>query len=73
MVEDYPSTQPGYYNYYDACYLPDPYYSAPEYCDELPYQQATCCTWHVGYDCYEEWCVWADTCSWAKVSYNCYY
>ena len=71
VVEDYdPSAG---YVYYDMCYADDPYYTGPEYCYELNYQSALCCTWHVGYDCYEDWCIWADMCSWEHISYDCGY
>ena len=65
--EDYQSD----YLYYDVCYASDPYYTSPIACQELAFQDALCCTWHVGYTCYEEWCIWADICQWEYMSYEC--
>jgi len=69
VVEDY---EPDHgYVYYNMCYAADPYHSLPEYCEELPFQDALCCTWHVGMDCYEEWCIWAYMCQWEYIDYDC--
>jgi hypothetical protein len=71
LVEDY-DPAPNYV-YYDMCYVEDPYYTAPEYCYDLNYQAGYCCAWHVGYSCYEDWCIWDDMCNWEYISYECGY
>lgn len=36
----------------------EPYWEYPDWCDDY------CCTWYVGYGCYEEWCYWDHSCGW---------
>ena len=54
-----PSTFYSYERDYEWCYGDiEPYWKFPEWCDDY------CCTWYVGYGCYEEWCYWDQSCGW---------
>lgn len=59
-------------DYYAWCEYSSPYYEAPGYCQEDYYEEYTCCSWDVGYGCFEEWCFWNDTCEWYFDQDECY-
>ena len=57
--------------FWDSCHMP--YGTSPEYCEQFDTDNSQCCTWNVGYSCYEEWCVWYDDldCEWEKQWWDC--
>lgn len=68
---DYEYDDSNFYDYDDVivsdylwCEYSSPYYRTPEFCEEDFYGEFICCTWEVGYGCYEDWCTWYDTCEW---------
>jgi|15BtaG_2_1085339.scaffolds.fasta_scaffold00587_13 hypothetical protein len=55
---------PPLYMDYHICEYSQPYNYLPQACASSPQYGIDCCTWDVGWDCVEEWCIWGDSCSW---------
>ena len=77
---DHSQEEGNFYDYHDVvimdyylwCEDTTPYSRLPEFCDEDPYGEWLCCTWDLGLECYEEWCVWYDNCEWLYDDFICY-
>jgi len=77
---DYASESGNFYDYYDVvifdyylwCEEYTPHSRLPAFCDEDAHGEWLCCTWDLGQECYEEWCVWDDSCEWSYYDFTCY-